>query len=157
MPPPDYRGLDRSLPRAVGGRSTLRHCKSQPRGRCGISSQLRECPDETGIIKVFNRERGYGYETYELIEEAPPVKNSLEFLCAVNQNPNLPLPTRMRAAIASLPFEQPKLMVTAHLDGQGLAAQLEQGLARLKNDVVIEHQSDQFPEPLPAQGIGRRY
>jgi hypothetical protein len=63
----------------------------------------------------------------------------------------------MRAAIASLPFEQPKLMVTAHLDGQGLAAQLEQGLARLKNDVVIEHQSDQFPEPLPAQGIGRRY
>ncbi|MFB9262837.1 hypothetical protein ACFFWD_06565 [Bradyrhizobium erythrophlei] len=48
---------------------------------------------------------------------------SLDFLQAVYRDEGLPLSTRMRAAIAALPFERPKLAVIANV--RDFAAQME--------------------------------
>lgn len=55
----------------------------------------------------------------------------LTFLRSVYADPNQPMNRRMRAAIAALPFEHPKLAVIASLDaGPGFAARLEAAIAR---------------------------
>ena len=81
-------------------------------------------------VRIVNVE-----ETFELIEtqsryvnelnliKAP--KGSIDFLQAVYSNEGLPLSVRMRAAIAALPFETPKLAVTANVQSEGIAALLE--------------------------------
>jgi hypothetical protein len=57
--------------------------------------------------------------------------SSLEFLRAVYSDPGQPIARRMRAAIAALPFEHPKLAVTANIDGgPGFAARLEEAFRR---------------------------
>jgi hypothetical protein len=60
--------------------------------------------------------------------EIPPNSNSLDLLRAVYRNP---LPVRMRAAIAALPFELPKLAVTAVINEQNFAEVLERRLKRI--------------------------
>lgn len=55
---------------------------------------------------------------------------SLEFLRAVYWNDKLPLSVRMRAAMAVLPFEHPKLAVTAVMGGKDFASLLEARLRR---------------------------
>lgn len=63
----------------------------------------------------------------ECIESA----SSLDFLRTVYRDPNQPLARRMRAAIAALPFEHPKLSVTASVGpNAGFALRLEQALKR---------------------------
>jgi hypothetical protein len=57
---------------------------------------------------------------------------SLEFLQAVYCNDQLPLTTRMRAAIAALPFEVPKLAVTAVVSEQDFATLLDRRLKRIE-------------------------
>jgi lambda repressor-like predicted transcriptional regulator len=57
---------------------------------------------------------------------------SLEFLQAVYCNDQLPLSTRMRAAIAALPFEVPKLAVTAVVSEQDFATLLDRRLKRIE-------------------------
>lgn len=63
---------------------------------------------------------------------AQPIEagTSLEFLQAVYRDPGQPVSRRMRAAIAALPFETPKLSATATFSGDGFAARLEEAIAR---------------------------
>ena len=62
---------------------------------------------------------------------------SLDFLTAVYRDETLPLSVRMKAAIAALPFEHPKLSVVTSLHG-GFAAQLEAAMRRAGKSVVID-------------------
>jgi hypothetical protein len=64
--------------------------------------------------------------------EMPPDGTSLDLLKAVYRNPSLALSIRMRAAIAALPFESPKLAVTAQVSEQDFATLLDQRLARIE-------------------------
>jgi hypothetical protein len=63
--------------------------------------------------------------------EPPFDGSSLDFLQATYRDPYQPPARRLRAAIAALPFEHPKLAVVARFDvGQGFAARLEEAIAR---------------------------
>jgi hypothetical protein len=65
----------------------------------------------------------------------PPNGMSIDLLRAVYRNPSIPLPVRMRAAIAALPHETPRLMVQALVNEQSFAELLER---RLKHQAQIE-------------------
>jgi polysaccharide pyruvyl transferase WcaK-like protein len=66
------------------------------------------------------------------VEAIDNVEDAYELLRSVYSNSALPIGMRMRAAIEALPFEKPKLAVTAMVSGQeGIAALLE---ARLKRN-----------------------
>jgi len=64
---------------------------------------------------------------------------------AVYRSNQLPLTTRMRAAIAALPFESPKLAVTAMVSEQDFATVLDRRLKR------IEEMRAKVIEAKPAQ------
>ena len=85
---------------------------------------------------------------------------ALEFLQAVYCNDELPLVTRMRAAIAALPFESPKLAVTAMVSEQDFATLLDQRLARMEavrtDAVEARPQPVEMKPPLPRLA-DRRY
>jgi hypothetical protein len=59
----------------------------------------------------------------------------LDFLEAVYCNPNLPLATRLRAAIEASPYKHPKLSATAiaTMDGKSFAETLERAIERSKS------------------------
>jgi hypothetical protein len=64
-------------------------------------------------------------------EEPITAGSSLEFLQAIYRSTDQPLARRMRAAIAALPFESPKLAVTASFGPEsGFAARLEAAIER---------------------------
>jgi hypothetical protein len=77
-------------------------------------------------------------------------KDALGFLRAVYLNRTLPLPLRMRAAETALPFEKPKLAVTAIVDGGDFADRLDRALLRSAEPQpkVIEHSPQRELPPM---------
>jgi hypothetical protein len=65
----------------------------------------------------------------------PPNGMSIDLLRAVYRNPSIPLPVRMRAAIACLPHETPKLAVMGLINEQSFAEVLER---RLRHQAQLE-------------------
>jgi hypothetical protein len=94
-------------------------------------------------------------------DELPANGTSLDLLRAVYRNPSLALPVRMRAAIAALPFELPKLAVTAVINEQSFAEVLERRLQNMErisngNAKMIEAKQVETKTPMPRLG-DRRY
>jgi hypothetical protein len=61
----------------------------------------------------------------------PPNGMSIDLLRAIYRSASIPLPVRMRAAIACLPHEVPRLMVTAQVNEQSFAELLDRRLKRM--------------------------
>src|SRR6516164_7886923 len=71
------------------------------------------------------------------IEDDDPLKlnpdaMSLEGLQAIYRNPALPLTTRMRAMMAAVPYESPKLIATAIVNEGSFAELLDQRIKRIE-------------------------
>jgi len=71
-----------------------------------------------------------------------PDATSIDLLRAVYRNPSIPLPVRMRAAIACLPHETPKLAVMGLVNEQSFAEILDR---RLKRIAELEANGNQHP------------
>ena len=67
-----------------------------------------------------------------------PNAMSLEGLQAIYRNPALPLTTRMRAMMAAVPYESPKLIATAIVNEGSFAELLDQRLKRIEQMKLIE-------------------
>jgi hypothetical protein len=66
----------------------------------------------------------------------------------------MPLPTRLRAAALALPFERPKLAVTAVFSGEGdFALRLDRAVERSRAVRIIEHQPQ--AEPARTEAVKR--
>ena len=93
--------------------------------------------------------------------ELPANALSIDLLRAIYRNRSLALPVRMRAAMACLPFETPKLAVTALVTEHDFATILEkriQNYERVKNGGLIEANREpvEVKPPLP-RIADRRY
>jgi len=86
--------------------------------------------------------------------EIPPNAISLDVLRAVYRCNELPLTTRMRAAMACLPHEVPRLAVTAQVTDMGVAEILDRRLKRLEEMKLIEATNGAKaidPQPQPVE------
>jgi hypothetical protein len=83
-------------------------------------------------------------DALEEIEAPATGRSSLDLLQAIYRSPDQPLSVRMKAAIAALPYEHPKLAVTALLDGtEDLGARLHRAIQRSAKVIAlraIEHE-----------------
>jgi hypothetical protein len=70
--------------------------------------------------------------------ELDPNATSLTLLQKIYRSPTVALPTRMRAAMAALQFEHPKLAVTANVQAGDFADQLERAVERTRRVLMIE-------------------
>jgi hypothetical protein len=61
-----------------------------------------------------------------------PNAMSIDLLRAVYRNPSIPLPIRIRCAVAALPHEVPRLAVTALVNEQSFAELLEKRIKRME-------------------------
>jgi hypothetical protein len=85
--------------------------------------------------------------------EFPPNGMSIDLLRAVYRSASIPLPVRMRAAIAALPHEVPRLQVSALVNEQSFAEILDRRLKKLDamngKPQTIDHPTIEAPKPLP--------
>jgi hypothetical protein len=79
-----------------------------------------------------------------------PDAMSIDLLRAVYRNPSIPLPVRMRAAIACLQHEVPKLGVTVMVNEQNFADLLD---ARIKRMEAMNGKQPQPQIPIEKQMI----
>ena len=66
--------------------------------------------------------------------------NSIDYLRRIYRDPNQPIAVRMRAAIESLPYENPKITAVAvgHLTGEDFYNRLERAIAASEKAKLIE-------------------
>jgi hypothetical protein len=87
----------------------------------------------------------------------PPNGQSIDLLRAVYRKPSIPLPVRIRCAVAALPHEVPRLQVTAQVNEQSFAELLERRLRKIEamngkpqpQTQVIDHPQIEVSKPLP--------
>jgi hypothetical protein len=81
----------------------------------------------------------------------------LDFLEAVYCNPNLPLATRLRAAIEVAPYKHPKLSAAAigHFNGDGFAEQPERAIARSQSTVINALPAPELPPSVASKPFSR--
>src|SRR5260370_5150630 len=65
---------------------------------------------------------------------------SIDLLRAVYRSTSIPLQVRLRAAIAVLPHEVPRLMVSAQINENSFAELLERRLQRIEQMKLVERQ-----------------
>jgi hypothetical protein len=84
--------------------------------------------------------------------EVGPEPTSLDLLQAVYRNPDVPLPVRMRAAIAAAPYEHPRLSITANVEGKDIGLLLERAIERsLQAGTVINGVAREVPQGPPVR------
>ena len=71
-------------------------------------------------------------EAQQVRLEFPPNGQSIDLLRAVYRNPSIPLPVRIRCAVAALPHEVPRLAVTALVNEQSFAELLDRRLKKIE-------------------------
>lgn len=93
-------------------------------------------------------------EMVEVFKPEPCEQDALAFLRAVYLNSKLPLPTRMRAAEAALPFERPKLaaVISTNLSGEDFGFALERARKRMAAPQA-PRASSPIAKPLPRPGL----
>ena len=70
--------------------------------------------------------------------QIPPNGVALDLLQAIYRSNELPLTTRMRAALGAIQFESPKLIATAIVNEGSFAELLDQRLKRVEEMKLIE-------------------
>ena len=88
----------------------------------------------------ITRINGHKKRVNEMNDEIEIGQNgtALELMQAIYRSPTQELHTRMRAAMACLPFETPKLAVTAQVTDMGVAELLDRRLKRLEEMKLLE-------------------
>ena len=100
-----------------------------------------------------------------LLEDAPrpteieiqPDGISLDLLRAVYRSQSIPLSVRIRAAGLAIPYETPKLQVTAQINENNFAELLDRRLRRMEEAKLIEHQPQVETKPPAPPLSDRRY
>jgi len=85
-----------------------------------------------------------------------PTASSLDLLQAIYRDPSIALTTRMRAAMACLPHEVPRLAVTAQVTEGNFADLLDRRLKRLEEVKLIEANGAKISEAQPINGEPQR-
>ena len=78
-------------------------------------------------------------------------EDGLILLQAIYRNPEVALPVRMKAAVEALPYERPKLSVTANVSGDDFAEMLDRAIARSGNGAEVK-QIDAHAGASPSPG-----
>jgi hypothetical protein len=80
----------------------------------------------------------------EVEERQPERVNSLEYLQRIYRDPTQPHSVRMRAAIESLPYENPRMSAVAvgYLDGNTFAERLDRAIAASEKAKLIEARAE---------------